>query len=113
MRECRALLHMIGSASGSVWGGVAAKRGGPGRAGHVPFSVVPNANEDSPSALSQVQSRAVSELLRVAPVADELGRRFQEAASASPWSEGPFAMRCSGVSATTSISPPTPAPRTS
>lgn len=79
MRECRALLHMIGSASGSVWGGVAAKRGGPGRAGHVPFSVVPNANEDSPSALSQVQSRAVSELLRVAPVADELGRRFQEA----------------------------------
>ncbi len=79
MRECRALLHMIGSASGSVWGGVAAKRGGPGRAGHVPFSVVPNANEDSPSALSQVQSRAVSELLRVAPVADELGRRFHEA----------------------------------
>ncbi|MFI5637478.1 CCA tRNA nucleotidyltransferase [Streptomyces goshikiensis] len=40
---------------------------------------MPNANEDSPSALSQVQRRAVSELLRVAPVADELGRRFQEA----------------------------------
>ncbi|EFL16301.1 CCA tRNA nucleotidyltransferase [Streptomyces sp. C] len=38
-----------------------------------------NANEDNPSALSQVQRRAVSELLRVAPVADELGRRFQEA----------------------------------
>ncbi|MFD6291285.1 CCA tRNA nucleotidyltransferase [Streptomyces sp. NPDC060205] len=38
-----------------------------------------NANEDSPSALSQVQSRAVSELLRVSPVADELARRFQEA----------------------------------
>ncbi|RKT05718.1 poly(A) polymerase [Streptomyces sp. 3211.6] len=55
------------------------KPGGPGRAGHVPFSVVPNANEDNPSALSQVQRRAVSELLRVAPVADELGRRFQEA----------------------------------
>ncbi|MEU2449163.1 CCA tRNA nucleotidyltransferase [Streptomyces sp. NPDC012765] len=40
---------------------------------------MPNANEDNPSALSQVQLRAVSELLRVAPVADELGRRFQEA----------------------------------
>ncbi|MFJ6720787.1 CCA tRNA nucleotidyltransferase [Streptomyces sp. NPDC091259] len=40
---------------------------------------MPNANEDTPSALSQVQHRAVSELLRVAPVADELGRRFQEA----------------------------------
>jgi poly(A) polymerase len=46
---------------------------------HVPFSVVPNANEDSPSALSQVQHRAVSELLRVSPVADDLARRFQEA----------------------------------
>lgn len=40
---------------------------------------MPNANEDSPSALNQVQSRAVSELLRVSPVADELARRFQEA----------------------------------
>jgi poly(A) polymerase len=40
---------------------------------------VPNANEDNPSALNQVQSRAVSELLRVSPVADELARRFQEA----------------------------------
>ncbi|MFD6229050.1 CCA tRNA nucleotidyltransferase [Streptomyces sp. NPDC060232] len=40
---------------------------------------MPNANEDNPSALSQVQRRAVSELLQVAPVADELGRRFQEA----------------------------------
>jgi tRNA adenylyltransferase len=39
---------------------------------------VPNANEDSPSALSQVQARAVSELLRVSPVADDLARRFQE-----------------------------------
>lgn len=79
MRECRALLHTIGSASRAVDGGVAVKRGSPRRAGHVPFSVVPNANEDNPSALSQVQRRAVSELLRVAPVADELGRRFQEA----------------------------------
>ncbi|MGW7647881.1 CCA tRNA nucleotidyltransferase [Streptomyces bobili] len=40
---------------------------------------MPNANEDSLSALSQVQHRAVSELLRVAPVADDLARRFQEA----------------------------------
>jgi poly(A) polymerase len=41
---------------------------------------VPNANEDtSPSALSQAQQRAVSELLRVAPVADDLAHRFQEA----------------------------------
>ena len=39
---------------------------------------MPNANEDSPSALSQVQARAVSELLRVSPVADDLARRFQE-----------------------------------
>lgn len=46
---------------------------------HVPFSVVPNANEDNPSALTQVQHRAVSELLRVAPVADDLARRFQDA----------------------------------
>ncbi|MEV7414391.1 CCA tRNA nucleotidyltransferase [Streptomyces sp. NPDC089919] len=40
---------------------------------------MPNANEDNPSELSQVQRRAVSELLRVAPVADDLARRFQEA----------------------------------
>ncbi|MFG3022915.1 CCA tRNA nucleotidyltransferase [Streptomyces sp. NPDC048254] len=41
---------------------------------------MPNANEDTPSsALSQAQQRAVSELLRVAPVADDLARRFQEA----------------------------------
>lgn len=46
---------------------------------HVPFSVVPNANEDNSSALSQVQHRAVSELLRVSPVADDLARRFRAA----------------------------------
>ncbi|WP_369214548.1 CCA tRNA nucleotidyltransferase [Streptomyces flavofungini] len=40
---------------------------------------MPNANEDNPSALSQVQHRAVSELLRVSPAADDLARRFQEA----------------------------------
>ncbi|OEJ52459.1 CCA tRNA nucleotidyltransferase [Streptomyces agglomeratus] len=40
---------------------------------------MPNANEDNPSALNQVQRRAVSELLRVSPVADDLARRFQEA----------------------------------
>ncbi|MCX4828132.1 CCA tRNA nucleotidyltransferase [Streptomyces sp. NBC_01016] len=40
---------------------------------------MPNANEDTPSTLSQVQHRAVSELLRVSPVADDLARRFQEA----------------------------------
>ncbi|MZD09549.1 CCA tRNA nucleotidyltransferase [Streptomyces sp. SID5785] len=40
---------------------------------------MPNANEDNASALSEVQSRAVSELLRVSPVADDLARRFQEA----------------------------------
>ncbi|GAA3094003.1 CCA tRNA nucleotidyltransferase [Streptomyces goshikiensis] len=79
MRECRALLHMIGSARPPPCAGVVTNEGAPRRAGHVPFSVVPNANEDNPSALSQVQRRAVSELLRVAPVADELGRRFQEA----------------------------------
>ncbi|MFI6723019.1 CCA tRNA nucleotidyltransferase [Streptomyces sp. R-74717] len=38
-----------------------------------------NANEDSSRALTQVQHRAVSELLRVSPVADDLGRRFQDA----------------------------------
>ncbi|MEU4106560.1 cobalamin biosynthesis protein, partial [Streptomyces tanashiensis] len=32
----------------------------------------------APTALSQVQRRAVSELLRVSPVADDLARRFQE-----------------------------------
>ncbi|WP_424888053.1 CCA tRNA nucleotidyltransferase [Streptomyces sp. XH2] len=45
---------------------------------------MPNANNDSltPSStneLSHVQRRAVSELLRVSPVADDLARRFQEA----------------------------------
>ncbi|MFF9122490.1 CCA tRNA nucleotidyltransferase [Streptomyces sp. NPDC014889] len=40
---------------------------------------MPNANEHTSPALSQVQQRAVSELLRVAPVADDLARRFQEA----------------------------------
>ncbi len=47
---------------------------------------MPNANNvsQSPSsaeasALSQAQRRAVGELLRVSPVADDLGRRFQEA----------------------------------
>ncbi|MGA5041560.1 CCA tRNA nucleotidyltransferase [Streptomyces capoamus] len=40
---------------------------------------MPNANEDTPSALSQAQQRAVTELLRVAPVADDLARRFQQA----------------------------------
>ncbi|MFJ2565877.1 MULTISPECIES: CCA tRNA nucleotidyltransferase [unclassified Streptomyces] len=40
---------------------------------------MPNANEDTSPALSQVQQRAVSELLLVAPVADDLARRFQEA----------------------------------
>ncbi|MFI9204204.1 CCA tRNA nucleotidyltransferase [Streptomyces sp. NPDC053048] len=45
---------------------------------------MPNANNDShtpPSTneLNQVQRRAVSELLRVSPVADDLARRFQEA----------------------------------
>ncbi|MFD8231213.1 CCA tRNA nucleotidyltransferase [Streptomyces sp. NPDC059696] len=40
---------------------------------------MPNANEEPSNALSQVQHRAVSELLRVAPVADDLARRFQEA----------------------------------
>lgn len=49
------------------------------RPGHVPCSVVPNANEVSPSVLSQEQQRAVNEPLRIAPVADDLARRFQEA----------------------------------
>ncbi|PWI41228.1 CCA tRNA nucleotidyltransferase [Streptomyces sp. ICBB 8177] len=47
---------------------------------------MPNANDDShpkpsaeASALNQAQRRAVGELLRVSPVADDLGRRFQEA----------------------------------
>lgn len=40
---------------------------------------MPNANEDNSSALSQAQQRAVAELLRVAPVADDLARRFQDA----------------------------------
>ena len=48
---------------------------------------MPNANDDrltqhapqSRNLLSQVQRQAVSELLRVSPVADDLARRFQEA----------------------------------
>ncbi|WP_328888093.1 CCA tRNA nucleotidyltransferase [Streptomyces sp. NBC_00316] len=40
---------------------------------------MPNANEENSSALTQVQHLAVSELLRVSPVADDLARRFQDA----------------------------------
>ncbi|MEU2258866.1 CCA tRNA nucleotidyltransferase [Streptomyces sp. NPDC019645] len=40
---------------------------------------MPNANDDNLTELSQVQRRAVSELLRVSPVADDLARRFQDA----------------------------------
>ncbi|MCZ7459244.1 CCA tRNA nucleotidyltransferase [Streptomyces sp. WMMC940] len=40
---------------------------------------MPNANEDNLTELSQVQRRAVSQLLRVSPVADDLARRFQDA----------------------------------
>ncbi|RZE00342.1 CCA tRNA nucleotidyltransferase, partial [Streptomyces albidoflavus] len=40
---------------------------------------MPNANEDKPRELSQAQRRAVSELLRVSPAADDLARRFEEA----------------------------------
>jgi poly(A) polymerase len=40
---------------------------------------VPNANEETPSAVTQEQHRAVTEPLQVAPVADDLARRFQEA----------------------------------
>ncbi|MFD5802292.1 CCA tRNA nucleotidyltransferase [Streptomyces sp. NPDC048171] len=40
---------------------------------------MPNVNEVSPSALSPEPSPAVREPLRVAPVADDLARRFQEA----------------------------------
>lgn len=82
MAKCRGLLHVIGRggrvrrSAPCAPGGNRVGSGGPV---HVPFSVVPNANEDNPSALSQVQRRAVSELLRVSPVADELARRFQEA----------------------------------
>ena len=67
---------------------------------HVPCAVVPKANNDSPRPpaasadrksrqqkvnrelnheLTEVQRRAVSELLRVAPVADDLARRFRAA----------------------------------
>jgi poly(A) polymerase len=43
---------------------------------------VPNSHEDRPDShdpLSDAERRAVSELLRVSPVADDLARRFQEA----------------------------------
>ncbi|WP_344015162.1 CCA tRNA nucleotidyltransferase [Streptomyces thermospinosisporus] len=40
---------------------------------------MPNAKEETSTPLSRVQERGVSELLRVAPVADDLARRFQEA----------------------------------
>ncbi|MEV0962961.1 CCA tRNA nucleotidyltransferase [Streptomyces sp. NPDC049910] len=40
---------------------------------------MPNVNEDNLTELSQAQRRAVSELLRVSPVADDLARRFQDA----------------------------------
>ncbi len=91
--KCRGPLHKIGGEVGlSLYVHVSLRsvRDTPARSpctfnegdwGHrcpVPFSVVPNANEDN-SALSQVQRRAVSELLRVSPVADDLARRFQEA----------------------------------
>lgn len=88
--KCRGVVHKIGGEHrlSRMWAYLCLRKGGrrykfyrgaSRRPGHVPFSVVPNANEDNPSALSQVQRRAVSELLRVSPVADELARRFQEA----------------------------------
>ncbi|MFE5855815.1 CCA tRNA nucleotidyltransferase [Streptomyces sp. NPDC056500] len=40
---------------------------------------MPNANEDISTALNQVQHRAVTQLLRVAPVADDLARLFRDA----------------------------------
>ncbi|WP_142153569.1 CCA tRNA nucleotidyltransferase [Streptomyces sp. SLBN-31] len=40
---------------------------------------MPNANEDNPRAQSEVPPRMPSEQLSVAPVADDLARRFQEA----------------------------------
>jgi poly(A) polymerase len=56
------------------------------RDGPVFCSVVPNANHDpestpsaEASALNHAQRRAVGELLRVSPVADDLARRFQQA----------------------------------
>lgn len=55
--------------NGGAWGGPS----------HVPSSVVPNANKDNLSVPSQVQDRAVNDPLEVAPVADDLARRFQEA----------------------------------
>lgn len=48
----------------------------------VPCSVVPNAREDhrtQQATLSRAQRSAVSELLRVSPVADDLAHRFQDA----------------------------------
>lgn len=59
------------------WG--ASKDGRFSRRGHVPSSVVPNANEDISTAPNQVQHRAVTQLLRVAPVADDLARLFRDA----------------------------------
>jgi poly(A) polymerase len=49
------------------------------RPGHVPSSVVPNANEAHLSAPKQESHPVPSESLRVDPVADDLARRFQEA----------------------------------
>ncbi|MFE1358101.1 CCA tRNA nucleotidyltransferase [Streptomyces harbinensis] len=64
--------------------GAAGGRGGPARAGRVRCAVVPNDRKDTHApqslpVLSQVQQQAVSELLRVSPIADDLARRFEAA----------------------------------
>jgi poly(A) polymerase len=54
----------------------------PGHGGqprHVPFSFVPNANEDTSPAQVRAQHPAAEQSLSVLPVADDLARRFQAA----------------------------------
>ena len=60
--------------------------------------------------LTAAQRRAVTELLRVSPVADELGRRFAGPGTSCTWSAARSATHCSAGSATISTSPPTRSP---
>ncbi len=57
---------------------------------------------EEPLLISDVQARVVAGLARIAPVTDELGRRFLEAGEEIAWSVGPSGTRCSAGRTTTS-----------
>ena len=67
---------------------------------------------EEPLLISDVQARVVAELARIAPVTDELGRRFAEAGEEIALVGGPVRDAMLGPArTTTSTSPPRRVPR--